>query len=435
MYWHIKDLKPNLTEMAMTYITRSMEALVQTLLRSYKALLITGPRQVGKSTLLKQLFPERRYITLDDPFLEEQAKNDAAMFFTLNPPPLTIDEAQRAPILFRHIKMACDESADKGLFLLTGSQHFLLMKDVSESLAGRIGIIELSGLSLREIQSDPFSQRFIPTMDYILARQKTVRAPANIWDIIHRGSYPELQKPETDWATFYGNYVKTYIERDIRELTAVQNLDAFRRFVIAAAARTGQVLNYSNLAEEAGVDMTTAKRWLSLLESSGIIYLLEPYAASALKRAIKAPKLYFRDTGLACYLTRWLSSDALAYGAMSGPMFETFAISEILKSFANAGLDYRNFVSYYRGRDKKKISVDGELLEMDAEIDLIIEENGVLHPVEIKKNANVSPADTSAFLVLDKIAGKTRGMGAVLCSCPQPGALRENVLQIPLWYI
>lgn len=419
----------------MTYIMRSIEGLVQASSRAYKALLITGPRQVGKSTLLKHLFPERRYITLDDPFLEEQAKTDSAMFFTLNPPPLTIDEVQRAPILFRHIKMACDEAEAKGQFMLTGSQHFLLMKDVSESLAGRIGIIELSGLSLREIQSDPFSLRFIPTTDYILERRKTVRTPINIWDTIHRGSYPELQKSETDWSTFYGNYVKSYIERDIRELTVVQNLDAFRRFVIAAAARTGQVLNCSNIADEAGVDVTTVKRWLSLLESSGIIYLLEPFAASALKRATKTPKLYFRDTGLACYLTRWLSSDALAYGAMSGPMFETFAISEILKSFANIGLDYRNFVSYYRGRDKKKISKEGDVLEMDCEIDLIIEENGVLHPVEIKKNANVSAADTSAFLVLDKIAGKTRGMGAVLCSCPQPGTLRENVLQIPIWYI
>jgi len=357
------------------------------------------------------------------------------MFLTLNPPPITIDEIQRAPILFRYIKIKCDESEEKGLFYLTGSQQFGLMQDVSESLSGRICIIELAGLSLREIQGDSFNKHFIPTLEYILERQKTVKTPANIWEIIHRGSYPELQNPETDWATFYANYVTTYIERDVRELTAVHDLAVFRRFVIAAAARTGEILNYSNIANEVGIDVTTVKRWISILESSGIIYLLEPFASSALKRAIKTPKLYFRDTGLVCYLTRWLTAETLAYGAMSGHLFETFAISEILKSFSNVGLDYRNFVSYYRGKDKKKVAKSGEEQLVESEIDFIIEKNGILYPIEIKKNANVSASDTSAFLVLDKIEGKKRGMGAILCSCPQPGVLRENIMQIPVWFI
>lgn len=291
------------------------------------------------------------------------------------------------------------------------------------------------GLSLREIQKDRFRQRFLPTMDYILERQKTAKAPNNIWEIIHRGSYPELQNKEMEWTVFYSNYIKTYIERDVRELSAVQDLDAFRRFMISSAARTGEVLNYSTIASEIGKDVTTVKNWISILETSGVIYLLEPYTADVLKRAIRTPKLYFRDTGLACYLTRWLTPDTLAYGAYNGHIFETFVISEILKSFSNAGLDYRHFVSYYRGKDKKKLKKNGQTVEVESEIDFIIEEDGILYPIEIKQNPNVSADETSAFLVLDRLEDKKRGMGAIICMCPQPGALRENVLQIPVWYI
>lgn len=291
-------------------------------------------------------------------------------------------------------------------------------------------------MSMREIQGDSFNQRFLPTMEYILERQKTVRPLKNIWDIIHRGSYPALQEGDTDWAAFYGDYIRTYIERDVRELSAVQDLEAFRRFMIAAGARTGEVLNYSHLADEIGKDVSTVKNWVSILEASWMIYLLEPYTANVLKRAIRTPKLYFRDTGLVCYLTRWLTAETLACGAFGGHIFETFVISEILRSFSNAGLDYRYFVSYYRGRDRKRVKKNGELTEMESEIDFIIEENGILYPVEIKKSGNVTPDVTGSFLVLDKIEGKKRGTGgAVICMCTQPGALRENILQIPVWYI
>ena len=417
------------------YITRHLEEKLLKSNETYKSVLVTGARQVGKSTLLKQIFPDRKYISLDDPFLEEQAKENGSMFMMLNQPPVTIDEVQRAPELFRYIKIKCDETDDKGLFCLSGSQQFKLMQNVSETLSGRINIIELSGLSLREIQGDCFNKRFLPTMEYIAERQKTVKTPENIWEIIHRGSYPALQDKNLDWASFYADYVNTYIERDVRELSAVQDLDAFRRFMIATAARTGKILNYSNIASEIGKDIGTVKNWISILEASGVIYLLEPYTASVLKRAIKSPKLYFRDTGLACYLTRWLSAEALAYGAMSGHIFETFVVSELLKSFSNAGLDYRYFVSYYRGRDKKKIKQDGEEIELESEIDFIIEENGVLYPIEIKSASKVTASETSAFTVLDKIEEKKRGTGAIICMCPQPGSLRENVLQIPVWYI
>ena len=272
-------------------------------------------------------------------------------------------------------------------------------------------------------------------MEYILERQKSVQTPENLWEVIHRGSYPALQNRQLEWADFYADYVRTYIERDVRELSAVQDLDTFRRFMVAAAARTGEVLNYSNIADEVGKDVTTVKNWMSILEASGIVYLLEPYASTALKRATKTPKLYFRDTGLVCYLTRWLTADALACGAMGGPIFETFVISEILKSFSNARLDYRYFVSYYRGKDKIKTQKNGETVQAEGEIDLILEENGVLYPVEIKKASRVSADMTSAFQVLEQIPEKKRGMGAVVCMCPQPGALRENVLQIPAWWI
>ena len=420
----------------MVYIERSITPYIQKAEKNFKAVLITGARQAGKSTLLKKLFPSRKYITFDDPFIEEQAIQNAGMFMTLNQPPVTFDEVQRIPDLFRYIKIECDKRDEYGLYCLSGSQPFRLMQNVSESLSGRISIIELAGLSLREIQGDTFDQPFLPSMDYVMERQKTARQPENIWQIIHRGSFPELyQNPELDWQQFYASYIKTYLERDVRELSAVQNLDVFRRFMVAVAARTGQMVNYANIADEVRRDAATIRNWFSILEASGIIYLLEPYTPSVLKRAIKTPKVYFRDTGLASYLTRWLTPETLAYGAMAGNMFETFVISEILKSYSNQGIDYRYCVSYYRGKDKKRIRRDGKEIEVEGEIDFIIEENGVLYPIEIKKNTSETAYAASAFQVLDKVEDKKRGMGAVISMCPAPGMLRENVLELPVWFV
>lgn len=395
--------------------------------KTFKSILVTGARQTGKSTVLQKLFPEKKYVPVDDPFIEEQAVEQPEMFMMLNPPPVIYDEVERAPNLFRYIKIKCDESDERGMFCLSGSQPLELMEGVSESLSGRIGIIELSGLSMREIKGDSFNRPFVPTMEYVQERSKSVKPFDNIWEVIHRGGYPELQNPEVDWSVFYSGYIKTYLERDVRSLSAVQNLDDFRKFMIAVAARTGQMINYAHIADEVGKDQSTIKRWLSVLEASGIIYLLEPFSSSVLKRAIKTPKVYFRDTGLAAYLTRWLTPETLANGAMSGAFFETFVISEILKSYSNRGIDYRYCVSYYRGRDKKKTS--------ENETDLIIEENGTLYPVEIKRSSRVTADQTSVFSVLDGIPDKKRGMGAVICMCPQPGVLRENILQLPVWYI
>ncbi len=419
----------------MQYIQRSIEELVERCDKTFKCILVTGARQTGKSTMLKKLFPDKKYVSFDDPFIEAQAKDVPETFMLLNAPPVIYDEVQYVTNLFRYIKLKCDEEAEKGLFCLSGSQPFELMKNVSESLSGRVGIIELCGLSLREIAGDSFNKRFLPTMEYVQERSKSAKPPKNIWEIIHRGSYPELQNRDVDWATFYASYVKTYLERDVRSLSAVQNLDDFRKFMVAAAARTGQMLNYSNIANEIGKDQTTVKNWISILEASGIIFLLEPYTSSVLKRAIKTPKLYFRDTGLAAYLTRWLTPETLAVGAMSGAFFETFVVSEILKSHSNCGIDYRYCVSYYRGKDKKKALKDGKEVDAKSEIDLIIEENGVLYPIEIKQGVKVTADETVAFTVLDKIENKKRGTGAIVCLCPQPGVLRENVIQIPVWYL
>lgn len=419
----------------MKYIKRAIEEIIEKSSKTFKAVLVTGARQTGKSTILKTMYPEIKEVTFDDPFIEEQAKDNPDMFMMMNEPPVFLDEIQYVPSLFRYIKMACDANDTKGLFFLSGSQPFKLMDMVSDSMAGRIAIIELAPLSLREISNSTFRNPFLPTMDYIKLRKTDAKNPGNIWEMIHRGGYPELQNAEVDWAMYFASYIKTYLERDVRELGAVQDLNVFRRFMVACAARTGQMLNYSNIADEVGKDANTIKNWISILEASGIVYILEPFSSSVLKRAIKTPKLYFRDTGLAAYLTRWLSSETLANGAMSGAFFETFVITEILKSYSNCGMDYRYFVSYYRGKDKKKIKKNGEEMLEEAEIDFIIEQDGILYPIEIKQNSKVTADMTSAFQILDRIPEKKRGMGAVICMCPAPGALKENILQLPYWYI
>lgn len=411
----------------MEYRHRALEELTEETFRTFKCVLVTGARQTGKSTMLQNLYPGLRYITLDDGFLNDQANESPRFFLEMNTAPLIIDEVQKAPGLFPALKIRCDEAAEKGLYCLSGSQPLSLMENAAESLAGRVGILEMSTMSLREISGDVFNRPFVPTTEYLKERSRTAVKPGNLWNIIHRGGYPELQDPAVNWNTFFSSYVSTYLEKDVRSLTAVQNLSDFRKFMTAAAARTGQMLNCSNIADEVGKDKNTIKNWISILEASGIIFLLEPYAHTALKRAIKTPKLYFRDTGLAAYLTRWMTPEQLATGAMSGRFFETFVVSEILKSYSNCGIDYRYCVSYYRGKDRRE--------ESEGEIDLIIEENGTLYPVEIKKAESVKAEQTSAFTILDQIDSKKRGTGAIICSCTAAGALRDNLFAIPVHYI
>ena len=418
-------------------IKRHIEGVVERRAKNSKAILLTGPRQVGKSTLYKHLFKDVNSVTFDDDLLLAQAEEDVNLFLLNNPCPLLIDEVQKCPKIFNKLKIVLDNTEEKGNFFLTGSQKLQLMEGVSESLAGRISVVELEGLSLREIYDVPFTRHFIPTEEYIKQREKSLKTyRKNLWETIHRGSYPELySNPEREWVDFYQSYVKTYLERDVNKLVKAKNHLTFVKFLTCVAARTGQVINYSNIASEVGVSEVTVKEWVSILEKSGIIYILKPYTASSLNRAIKTPKLYFRDTGLCCYLTRWLTPETLKNGAMAGAMFETFVINEILKSYSNEGLEYDFNVFYYNGKDKKKRKENGEEVEVDGEIDLIIQENGVLYPIEIKMSASPKADMASEFDVLDGVPDKARGMGVIICLYDKKLYLRENLVALPVEYI
>lgn len=410
----------------MAYIERAITPVLQRRAATSKCLLLTGARQVGKSTLLGRIFPGHHRANFDDSLTRLQARQEPKLFFLNNPAPLFIDEVQKESGILEEIKQLVDASDRRGAFILSGSQKLELMKGVSESLAGRVSVCELGGLSLRELRGVRFNRHFVPTQDYLTARERELTPyRADLWKTIHRGSYPELYDVDRDWQDFYASYVATYLERDINELIAADSL-TFTKFLTAVAARTGELLNYANIASAVGVSEPTVKSWVSVLERTGIVYILQPYSASALTRAIKTPKLYFRDTGLACYLTRWNSADALKNSAVAGNLFETFAVSEILKSYVNEGTDPRFHVFYYRGKDRT---------QRENEIDLVIEENGVLYPVEIKMTGNPKAEMGAANPILDKLPDKRRGMGVVLCLTEKKLYLRENLVALPIEYV
>ena len=418
-------------------IKRHIEPVLERRAKNAKAVLLTGPRQVGKSTLFKHLFQNVGQVTFDDDLLLAQATEDVGLFLLNNPCPLMIDEVQRCPSIFHRVKMILDNTDERSLFYFTGSQKLQLMESVSESLAGRISVLELDGLSMREITGIDFNKHFVPTAEYLSEREKCLKPYAgDIWQTIHKGFFPELYAgTEREWVDFYGSYVKTYLERDVHTLIKAKNHLTFVKFMTAVAARTGQILNYANIAQEIGVSEVTVKEWVSILEKSGIVYILKPFSSSALNRAIRSPKIYFRDTGLCCYLTRWLTPETLKNGAMAGPIFETFVINEILKSYANEGLDYDFDVFFYNGKDKKKRKKNGETEEIDGEIDLIISENGTLYPIEIKMSASPKADMASEFDVLDGVPDKKRGMGAILCLYDRKLYLRDNLVVLPISYI
>ena len=406
------------------YIKRHMEQTVQQISKMFGAVLVTGPRQVGKTTLLKEVVGDVEYVTLDDPIMLQSALEEAGVFFKSIPPPVFVDEIQYAPNLFPYIKMILDSSRKKGQFFLSGSQQFKMMKNVTESLAGRIGIMNLLGLSLRERNGVDFNRPFIPTDEYLSDRRKSLIETGykDLWSIIHRGSMPELAANEDfDWNSFYGAYVRTYIERDVRELTQVGDEVKFMKFMTVTASRTGQLLNVAFLARDVGISQPTAERWLSILVASNLVYLLQPYSSNIEKRAIKTPKLYFMDTGLAAYLTKWNTPDVIEAGAMAGAFFETFIITEIIKSYYNAGvLDLPLY--FYRDRDAR-------------EIDLLIAQDGMLFPIEIKKHADPRKDDIDAFSLLDKIHGVQRGPGGVICMYDKLITLKGEDKVIPLSYL
>ena len=410
----------------MAYIERAITPVLKKRVSSSKCLLLTGARQVGKSTLVKHVFPAYHRANFDDRLTRLQAREEPKLFFLNNPRPLFIDEVQKESGILEEIKMIVDESDRRGDFILSGSQKLELMKGVSESLAGRVSIMELAGLSLREINGISFNRHFIPSSQYLQEREKEITPYTDIWKTIHKGSYPELYDIDRDWQDFYSSYVATYLERDINELIAADSL-TFTKFMTSVAARTGEMLNYANIASEVGVSEPTIKNWVSVLERTGIVYILQPYSSNALARAIKTPKIFFRDTGLACYLTRWLSPETLMNSAVAGNMFETFVVSEILKSYSNEGRDYRFSIFYYRGKDRR---ASGE-----NEIDLVIEEDGMLYPVEIKMTGNPKAVMGAANQVLDKIPDKKRGIGVILCLIDKKTYLRENLVALPIDYI
>ncbi|MDL2238525.1 ATP-binding protein [Christensenellaceae bacterium OttesenSCG-928-K19] len=390
----------------------------------FGAVLVTGARQVGKTTLIKNEKKDIPYITLDDPIMLQSAVDEPGTFFQVSPPPVFVDEIQYAPNLFPYIKMMLDKDKQKGQFYLSGSQQFKMMKSVTESLAGRLGILNLLGLSLREINRDRFNKRFLPTDDYFAERRISTAPIAfkELWRIIQRGSMPELYTDESfDAQTFYGAYTRTYIERDVRDLTQVGDEGKFLTFMTVVASHTGQLLNLASISRDVGISQATADRWLSILIASNLVYLLQPYSNNVIKRAIKTPKLYFLDTGLAAYLTRWNTPEVLESGAMAGAFFETFVISEIIKSYYNEGiLDLPLY--FYRDKDGK-------------EIDLLIVENGVIYPLEIKKTANPNKSMVKQFAVLDKVSGMERGAGGVICLYESQLSLSGDDRIIPVGYL
>lgn len=405
------------------YIPRAIEPVVVTIAKTFPVLLITGPRQVGKTTLLKHIAePGRNYVTLDDPLQRRLAIEEPELFLERFEAPVIIDEIQYAPSLLPHIKMRVDRTGAKGAYWLTGSQMFHLMRDASESLSGRVGIVQLLGLSQAEIARRP-SVPFFPTKE-ILSEKRKQSDRAGLMEVfaaIHQGSLPALLAGDDLPAVeqYYSSYVQTYLQRDIKNLSQVGDELAFLRFLTAVAARTGQMLQYADLARDIGISQPTAKKWLSLLVSSGIVTLLEPWYNNTLTRMIKAPKLYFLDTGLAAYLTRWTTPETLEAGASSGAFFETFVVIEIMKSWYNAGKMPPVF--YYRDKDRN-------------EIDLILEVDGKLHPIEIKKSANPGKDAVSTFRVLAD-SGRNVGPGGVVCCATEYLPLDSQNSIVPWWMV
>lgn len=405
----------------MEYIQRDMEQLVLTLNKEYSCILICGPRQVGKSTMLKHIKEtDRSIVTLDDLTERSLARNDPQMFLNLHPAPIIIDEIQYAPELFPYIKIAVDNGAPAGSYWLTGSQAFKLMKLAKESLAGRVALLHLPSISQKEFYGNGDSIPFAVSIENINDRSKT-RLPAGITEIFQRifeGSLPgHLSKKYTNRDVFYSSYLQTYIERDLKTEIAGIDESLFLDFIRATACRAGQMLNVHSIAGDVNISDDTANRWLKELEKSDIIFYLNPYSNNLLKRTIKTPKMYFFDTGLVSYLTRYSSPEILMNGSINGAILENYVVAEIRKSYLNAGKEC--FLHYFRDKDNK-------------EIDLIIESDGLLHPLEIKKTSNPELSMTTGFEVLKK-ATIPIGTGGIICMKDSFTALNRDTLVIPIW--
>lgn len=404
------------------YYKRSISNLLKNISETFPVLLLTGPRQVGKTTLLEHLKEEERsYVTLDDLDERALAKKDPALFLQRHKTPLMIDEVQYAPELFSAIKIIVDKEKKNGLFWLTGSQKFELMKGVSETLAGRVGICELLGLSQHEIEKNLNELTpFLPTeawIEKLFQSKQKIRDLKYVYKEIWRGSFPKIVlDPKISRDIFYSSYIQTYIQRDVRDASKILDLITFQRFLKVAAARTGQLINYADMARDVDVDQKTIKSWISILETSGLIYLLQPYYNNLTSRLIKTPKMYFLDTGLCTYLTGWSTPESLELGSISGPILETYLFTEILKTYLYCGI--KPHLYFYRDKDQK-------------EIDLLIEYNGYLYPIEFKKTATPSLDAAKHFHVLEKFNTKI-GPGIVFCFKDKPVALSKAITAVPI---
>ncbi len=403
---------------------RTLEPVIKKVDKTFPVLLVTGPRQVGKTTLLEHCAEKaRNYVTLDNFDARQMAQEDPGLFIQTYQPPLIIDEVQYAPQLFSYIKIMADREKKNGMYWLTGSQKFHLMQGITESLAGRVGVLDLMGLSQAELNKrGDKSTPFMPTTAWVEQARKSAgkgRSLQQVYEQIWKGSFPRVNEKDVDRDIFYRSYVQTYIQRDVKDVLDISDENAFHRFLGAVAARTGQLLNYADLSRDVGIDNKTAKKWLSVLETSGLVHLLYPYHRNVTKRIIKTPKLYFMDTGLCAYLTKWPDSASLEAGAMSGAILETYIFAEILKSYWHNGVTPHFY--YYRDTDQR-------------EVDLIIETGDTLHPVEFKKTATPSRTASKQFSVLEKL-GKTVGHGAVICFVEADTPLSRDVTAIPIGYL
>lgn len=392
---------------------RTMEKVLKQVSKSFPVVLVTGPRQVGKTTLLEMRAAENmKYVSLDDLDVRSLAQNDPGLFIQTYTPPLIIDEIQYAPQLFSYIKIAVDREKQNGMFWLTGSQKFHLMKGITESLAGRVAVLDLLGLSNAEINHTAESSKpFLPDRGIEQANGISLTdAYRKIWF----GSFPRVIDNPDVRDIFYRSYIQTYIQRDVKDILNITDEITFHKFLGAIAARTGQLLNYADVARDVAIDNKTVKAWLSVLEASGLVYLLYPYHTNVTKRIIKTPKIYFLDTGLCSYLTKWTTPEALEAGAMSGAIFETYVVAEILKSYWHNGQEANLY--FYRDTDQK-------------EVDLLIESNNTLFPIEIKKTATPSKTAVRSFDVLNKL-DKQIGHGAVICLTEKNIPISGNVTAI-----
>lgn len=404
----------------MSYIKRELERKFLEMSNFFKVVLVTGARQVGKTTMLKHLADgtDRTYVTLDDIAVRELAQSDPALFFQTYKPPILIDEVQHAPQLFERIKLICEQSNYTGLFWLTGSQHFGMMKHVRETLAGRIGILELYSLSQREKNGVLFDEPLDFSFENLRSRQTCLPNSdvTQIFEHIWRGGMPQvLDTGEEMRQEYFNSYVDTYLMRDIAEVGGVTDSSKFMRLLKACAALTAEQVNYKTLADAADISEPTAKDWVRLLEGLGIIYLLHPYSNNELKRLVKTPKLYFCDTGLCSFLSMWLTRDTLMNGAASGHYFENYVVIELLKNYAY-GKSKANLY-YYRDSNAK-------------EIDVFVELDGFIHPLEIKKSSSPNRKEVNKYLLLDK-ASIPRGCGGIVCMCDNPLPIDEMNSFIP----